>query len=82
MLERIHDGIKARNSAGEEQAVAAAVAVGGTAAANKVLAAIAAATPPTITEVAGTAQGDRALKFAESNWRALRVGWRNPRGGL
>ena len=57
---------KARNSAGEEQAVAAAAAVGGTAAANKVLAAIAAAAPPAITEVAGSAQGDRALKFAES----------------
>jgi cell wall-associated NlpC family hydrolase len=55
-----------RNIAGEEQAVAAASAVGGTPAANDVLAAIAAAAPPIITEIAGTAQGDLAVHWAES----------------
>jgi cell wall-associated NlpC family hydrolase len=54
-----------RNIAGEEQAVAAASAVGGTPAANQVLAAIAAAAPPIITEIAGTAQGDLAVAWAE-----------------
>jgi len=55
-----------RDTAGEEQAVAAASAVGGTAAANLVLSAIAAATPPAIIEIAGSAQGNLALHFAES----------------
>lgn len=54
-----------RNIAGEEEAVAAATAVGGTPAANEVLAAIAAAAPPIITEIAGTAQGDLAVAWAE-----------------
>jgi cell wall-associated NlpC family hydrolase len=53
-----------RDTAGEEQAVAAASAVGGTAAANLVLSAIAVATPPAIIEVAGSAQGNLALSFA------------------
>jgi cell wall-associated NlpC family hydrolase len=57
---------RARNIAGEEEAVAAASAVGGTPAANDVLAAIAAAAPPIITEIAGTAQGDLSLHWAES----------------
>jgi cell wall-associated NlpC family hydrolase len=57
---------RTRDTAGEEQAVAAATAVGGTTAANEVLSAIAAATPPAIVEVAGTAQGDLALHFAIS----------------
>jgi len=55
-----------RNIAGEEQAVAAASAVGGTPAANAVLAAIAKAAPPIITEIAGTAQGYLAVHWAES----------------
>jgi cell wall-associated NlpC family hydrolase len=54
-----------RNIAGEEEAVAAATAVGGTPAANEVLTAIAAAAPPIITEIAGTAQGDLAVQWAE-----------------
>ena len=57
---------RARNIAGEEEAVAAASAVGGTPAANAVLAAIAAAATPIITEIAGTAQGNLALHWAES----------------
>jgi peptidoglycan DL-endopeptidase CwlO len=52
--------------AGEEQAVAAASAVGGQVAANKVLEAIQAATPPLISGVAaGSAQGMAALRAAE-----------------
>jgi cell wall-associated NlpC family hydrolase len=61
---------KTRNVAGEEQAVAAASAVGGQAAANEVLAAIKAATPPVAVGVsgkaAGSAQGMAALRAAES----------------
>ena len=56
---------RVRDIAGEEQAVVAATAVGGTVAANEVLSAIAAATPPAIIEVAGSAQGNLALQFAE-----------------
>ena len=57
----------AKNVALEEQAVAAASAVGGETAANEVLQAIAKATPPIISEApAGTAQGDAAVNFAES----------------
>ena len=55
-----------RNIAGEEEAVAAATAVGGSAAGNLVLEAIAKATPPVIKEIAGTATGDAAVKYAES----------------
>ena len=56
-----------KNIAGEEQAVAAASAVGGQAAANLVLAAIQRATPPVITGVAaGSAQGMAALRAAKS----------------
>ncbi len=58
---------RAKNIAGEEQAVAAASEVGGQAAANKVLEAIQAATPPLIKGVAaGSAQGMAALHAAES----------------
>ncbi|MFI5036036.1 MAG: NlpC/P60 family protein [Acidimicrobiales bacterium] len=58
---------RARNVAGEEQAVAAASEVGGQAAANKVLEAIQAATPPLVSGVAaGSAQGMAALRAAES----------------
>lgn len=58
---------KAHNAAGEEQAVAAASAVGGQAAANQVTEAInAAAATLSIGEVAGSAQGLLALKYAES----------------
>lgn len=54
-----------RDVAGEEQAVAAASAVGGQTAANKVLEAIQAATPPLVTGVAaGSAQGMAALHAA------------------
>ena len=68
---------RAHNIAGEEQAVAAASEVGGQTAANKVLEAIQAATPPLIREVAGTAQGEAALRAAETqNGRPLRVGRR------
>jgi cell wall-associated NlpC family hydrolase len=56
-----------KNVAGEEQAVAAASAVGGQPAANLVLSAIQAATPPLIIGVAaGSAQGMAALHAAES----------------
>ncbi len=58
---------RAKNVAGEEQAVAAASAVGGQDAANQVLSAIQAATPPIISGVpAGSAQGMAALHAAES----------------
>jgi cell wall-associated NlpC family hydrolase len=57
---------KDRNIAGEEEAVAAASAVGGTPAANEVLASIAAAAPPIIEEIAGSAQGNLAVHWAES----------------
>lgn len=59
-----------RDTAAEEQAIAAASAVGGQSAANQVIEAIQAATPPaattTIAEVAGTAQGEKAVAEAES----------------
>jgi cell wall-associated NlpC family hydrolase len=55
------------NTAGEEQAVTAASAVGGQTAANQVIEAEQAAiATPTIAEVAGTAQGLAAVKYAES----------------
>jgi len=58
---------KAKNIAGEEQAVTAASAVGGQDAANQVLSAIQAATPPLVSGVAaGTAQGMAALHAAIS----------------
>jgi peptidoglycan DL-endopeptidase CwlO len=58
---------KDKNTAGEEQAVTAASAVGGQNAANQVIEAEQAATAtPTIAEVAGTAQGLAAVKYAES----------------
>jgi cell wall-associated NlpC family hydrolase len=55
-----------KNTAGEEQAVTAASAVGGQSAANEVIEAEQqAAATPTIAEVAGTAQGLAAVKYAE-----------------
>jgi cell wall-associated NlpC family hydrolase len=57
---------KDKNAAGEEQAIAAASAVGGQSAANLVIEAIQqAVTTVTIAEVAGTAQGERAVADAE-----------------
>lgn len=57
---------KARNTAGEEQAIAAASAVGGQDAANQVIDAIQAAIKtPTIIEVAGTAAGNKAVAAAK-----------------
>jgi len=56
-----------KNIAGEEQAIAAASAVGGQSAANLVIEAIQAATAQiSIAEVAGTAQGARAVAYAKS----------------
>jgi cell wall-associated NlpC family hydrolase len=58
---------KDHNTAGEEQAVTAASAVGGQSAANQVIdAEQAAIATPTIAEVAGTAQGAAAVREAES----------------
>jgi cell wall-associated NlpC family hydrolase len=58
---------KRHDLGGEEEAVNAASAVGGQAAANKVLEAIQAATPPLISgAAAGWAQGEAALRAAES----------------
>jgi cell wall-associated NlpC family hydrolase len=58
---------KAKNTAGEEQAIAAASAVGGQSAANLVIEAIQEAVQTvTIAEVAGTAQGEKAVAEAES----------------
>lgn len=57
---------KSRNTAGQEQAIAAASAVGGQNAANLVIEAIQAAiATPTIAQVAGTAQGARAVAYAK-----------------
>lgn len=57
---------KDHNTAGEEQAVTAASAVGGQTAANQVIEAEQAAiATPTIAEVAGTAQGLAAVQYAE-----------------
>jgi cell wall-associated NlpC family hydrolase len=61
---------KANDTAGEEQAIAAASAVGGQNAANEVIDAIQAAiaarsTTPTIAEVGSTAQGNKAVEYAE-----------------
>ena len=58
---------KDHNTAAEEQAVTAASAVGGQNAANQVIEAeTQAIAQPTIAEVAGTAQGEAAVKAAES----------------
>jgi cell wall-associated NlpC family hydrolase len=58
---------KAKNTAGEEAAIAAASAVGGQSAANEVIDAIQAAIKtPTIIEVAGSAQGNKAVHAAET----------------
>jgi cell wall-associated NlpC family hydrolase len=55
------------NTTGEDQAIAAASAVGGQNAANEVIEAEQQAiATPTIAEVAGTAQGEKAVKEAES----------------
>jgi cell wall-associated NlpC family hydrolase len=55
------------NTAGEDQAISAASAVGGQDAANQVIEAEQqAVATPTIAEVAGTAQGLAAVKYAES----------------
>ncbi|HEY5110758.1 MAG TPA: NlpC/P60 family protein [Acidimicrobiales bacterium] len=57
---------KAKNTAGEENAIAAASAVGGQNAANEVINAIQAAIKtPTLIEVAGTAAGNKAVAAAE-----------------
>jgi len=57
---------KEKNEAGEEQAIAAASAVGGQDAANQVIEAIQSAiATPTIAEIAGTAQGEKAVAFAK-----------------
>jgi cell wall-associated NlpC family hydrolase len=57
---------KGHNTAGEEQAVTAASAVGGQSAANQVIEAEQAAiATPTIAEVAGTSQGLAAVQYAE-----------------
>jgi cell wall-associated NlpC family hydrolase len=57
---------KDHNTAGEEQAVTAASAVGGQSAANQVIEAEQAAiATPTIAEVAGTSQGLAAVQYAE-----------------
>lgn len=61
------EAAKAKNTAGEEQAVTAASAVGGQNAANEVIQAEQQAeSTVTIAEVAGTAQGLAAVKAAES----------------
>jgi peptidoglycan DL-endopeptidase CwlO len=58
---------RAKNTAGEEQAITAASAVGGQSAANEVIEAEQqAVATPTIAEIAGTAQGLAAVKYAES----------------
>ena len=58
---------KANNTAGEEQAIAAASAVGGQSAANEVIDAIQAAiATPTIAQVGSSAQGDKAVQYAKS----------------
>ena len=58
---------KANSTAGEEQAIAAASAVGGQSAANEVIDAIQAAiATPTIAEVGSSAQGDKAVQYAKS----------------
>ncbi|HVA52814.1 MAG TPA: NlpC/P60 family protein [Acidimicrobiales bacterium] len=57
---------KSKNTAGEEQAVAAASAVGGQNAANDVIDAIQAAiATPTIAQVGSSAQGNAAVAYAE-----------------
>jgi cell wall-associated NlpC family hydrolase len=57
---------KAKDTAGEEQAIAAASAVGGPSAANQVISAVQAATAtPTIAEVGSSAQGLKAVAEAE-----------------
>lgn len=58
---------KANSTAGEEQAIAAASAVGGQSAANEVIDAIQAAiATPTIAQVGSSAQGDKAVQYAKS----------------
>ena len=58
---------KANNTAGEEQAITAASAVGGQSAANEVIDAIQAAiATPTIAQVGSSAQGDGAVQYAKS----------------
>jgi cell wall-associated NlpC family hydrolase len=57
---------KSKNTAGEEQAIAAASAVGGQNAANQVIDAIqSATTTPTIAQVGSSAQGNAAVAYAE-----------------
>jgi cell wall-associated NlpC family hydrolase len=61
------EAARQKNTAGEEQAITAASEVGGQAAANEVIEAEQqAVATPTIAEVAGTAQGLAAVKYAES----------------
>jgi cell wall-associated NlpC family hydrolase len=61
------EAAREKNVAGEEQAITAASAVGGQTAANEVIEAEQqAVATPTIAEVAGTAQGLAAVKYAES----------------
>jgi cell wall-associated NlpC family hydrolase len=57
---------KSKNTAGEEQAIAAASAVGGQSAANQVIDAIQAAiATPTIAQVGSSAQGNAAVEYAK-----------------
>jgi cell wall-associated NlpC family hydrolase len=61
------EAARQKNTAGEEQAITAASEVGGQTAANEVIEAEQqAVATPTIAEVAGTAQGLAAVKYAES----------------
>ena len=78
------EAAKAKNTAGEEQAVTAASAVGGQNAANQVIQAEQQAeSSVTIAEVAGSAQGLAAVKAAERADRgALRLGRRDARGRI
>ena len=73
---------KANNTAGEEQAITAASAVGGQSAANEVIDAIQAAiATPTIAEVGSSAQGDQAVQYAESQ-RGVPYVWGGESAGV
>jgi len=79
---------RARDVAGEASAVAAASSVGGQSAANEVLAAIAANTPPVLSDkvhgsAAGSAAGNAAVAAAESQQGVPYVwGGETPRAGF
>ena len=73
---------KANSTAGEEQAIAAASAVGGQSAANEVIDAIQSAiATPTIAEVGSSAQGDQAVQYAESQ-RGVPYVWGGESAGV